>query len=284
MRVFAMPTTGPGTAGEMARRAILDGADLILAAGGDGTINEVANGMIHSEVPLGILPGGTANVLAMELGVGGNIERAASRIQDCIPERIAMGLLRTPAGEPRHFLMMAGVGLDAHIVYHLNLRVKAALGKVAYWIGGFSQLTRNLEEFDVRINGATIRCSFALVSRVRNYGGDLEIARGACLLDDQFEAVLFSGESPIRYLIYMLGVVTGRLQSMKGVSVQRTTNIEFSRAADNRVYVQIDGEYAGGLPAGLEIVPRALTLLVPQKFRERFASYRGQQKDLQQVG
>ncbi len=108
---------------------------------------------------------------------------------------------------------------------------------------------RRLEEFAVKIDGRDYRCSFALVSKVRNYGGDLQIARDTSLFDDRFEVVLFSGKSPLRYLYYFVGVVLNRLRGMKGVSILRAHQIEVSPVRDTRVYIQVDGEYAGHLPA-----------------------------------
>jgi YegS/Rv2252/BmrU family lipid kinase len=272
MNVDALSTTGPGTAAELARRAIEQGADLILVAGGDGTINEAVNGMVHSDVPLGLLPAGTANVLANELGMGNTMERAAALLTECAPERIAVGLLDRNCDEPaRHFLLMAGVGLDADIVYHLALGVKAALGKAAYWIGGFAKVGRPLPEFTVQSEGRTFQASFALASRVRNYGGDLEIARGASLLDDRFELVLFEGSNSFVYLKYMLGVAAHLHPRMRGVTTLRTRQALFSASADGKVHLQVDGEYAGLAPARVEIIPSALTLLVPPKFRIRNA-------------
>lgn len=271
--VKALSTTGPGSAAEIARRCIDLSADLILVAGGDGTINEVANGMIHSGVPLGILPGGTANVLAMETGIGSRMLQSANCLGDWVPERVAVGVhsdgLERP---PRYFLLMCGAGLDAHIVYNISAPLKAALGKVSYWIGGFSQLGRRFPEFDVQANGQTYRCSFALISRVRNYGGDLNIAPTVSLLDNEFELVLFSGTSSFRYLNYMLGVVTGRVDRTPGVTVLRTSTVHLSAANDRRIYTQVDGEYAGPLPATVQIVPKALNLLLPPRYRDRYAA------------
>ena len=270
VQVEAVPTTGPGVASEIARTCVDRCADLILVAGGDGTINEVANGMVHSPVPLGVLPGGTANVLSMELGIGSRIGRAAASLCNCVPERVAIGRIVNefePKG--RYFLLMAGIGLDAHIVYEMTAARKSALGKAAYWIGGFSQLGRRLPEFTIEADGAEYRTSFALASRVRNYGGDLEIAPTISLLEDDFEFVLFSGESSFRYLKYMLGVVTKRLEGMRGVTILRSRQISCRGPEDRRVYIQVDGEYAGRLPATLEIIPNALTLLVPPDFRKR---------------
>lgn len=262
-----VPTTGPNTAAEIARNAIEQGTDLIVAAGGDGTINEVANGVIHSQVPLTFLPAGTANVLAHELRIKGGMIPAAAALPGLVPCRVAVGLLRAGNTE-RHFLMMAGAGLDAQIVYDLNLGLKAAVGKLAYYTGGFQQVFRPIPQFDVELNGTVRRCGFALVSRVRNYGGDLEIARGASLLSSDFEAVLFEGKSSMGYLRYLAAVMRGRASNMKGVTVTRTKSIRFSSPSDNRVYTQVDGELVCTLPVTIEIVPKALTLLVPPSYFE----------------
>jgi diacylglycerol kinase (ATP) len=254
----------------MARRAIDRGVDLILVAGGDGTINEVVNGMAHSDVPLAILPGGTANVLASELRLGKTIERAAESLSHCVKERVALGLLTGSGTEPpRHFLLMAGAGLDADIVYRLDPGLKNALGKISYWITGLGKLGQRLPEFTVEAEGREFRASFALASRVRNYGGDLEIAPTISLLDDEFELVLFEGESSYRYLKYMLGAVFRLHSRLRGVTILRTRKAAFSAPAGDSIHLQLDGEYAGLAPARVEIVPNALTLLVPSGFRSR---------------
>jgi diacylglycerol kinase (ATP) len=271
--VDSIATSGPGHAGEIARRAVDRGADLILVAGGDGTINEAVNGMAHSDVPLGILPAGTANVFANELGLGKTMERAAETLSSCVRERVALGRISSESGQsddaPRLFLLMAGAGLDADIVYNLNQRMKEAFGKVAYWIGGFSKVGRRIPEFTVQAGGREYRASFALLSRVRNYGGDLEIAPTISLLDDEFEMVLFEGESSFGFLKYMLAVVVHRQRAMRGITILRTRQAVFAAPQDSKIHVQVDGEYAGIAPARVDIVPNALTILVPPGFRAR---------------
>jgi diacylglycerol kinase (ATP) len=275
MDITMTPTTGPGEATEYARRAVASGADLVLAAGGDGTLNEVVNGMVHSRVPLGILPGGTANVLANELGLAGPIDTVAASVAQLAPERISAGLLRAQGTAPRHFLLMAGAGLDAHIVSTIDSELKKKLGKLAYWIGGLGQLGRRFPQFEVSAAGRSLKCSFALASRVRSYGGGLEIARTACLLDDYFELVTFEGEQSSTYLKYFSGVLTGQHAKMKGVSILQACRVEFSSPPDIEAYVQIDGEFAGHLPAEVEIVPDALTLLAPPGLRDKYSARRG---------
>jgi diacylglycerol kinase (ATP) len=263
-----VPTTGPNTAGPLARQAVEAGTDLVIAAGGDGTINEVANGMVYSAVPLAILPGGTANVFAHELRMKIGIASAAADLPELVPCRVAVGNLRS-GNYQRYFLLMAGAGLDAQIVYDLNIDLKAAIGKLAYYAGGFRQVFRPLPQFDVDILGQTRRCGFALVSRVRNYGGDLEIARGASLLRSDFEVVLFEGHNSVGYLRYLAGVMLRRAEKMRGVTIVRAQSLSCQSPSDLRINTQVDGELACRLPVTIDIVPDALTLLLPRAYLEQ---------------
>lgn len=259
-----LPTDAAGHATELAREALALGADLVLVLGGDGTINETANGLVNSGIPLGVLPGGTANVLAMELGLGSRLPLALERLTGYVPRRVAAGHL-TWGREKRHFFCMAGAGLDAKIVTLVNPLLKDRTGKLAYWAAGLSQLPERLEQLEVRVHGQVYKCGFALVSRVRNYGGDLEIASGASLECDDFEIVLFEGSHPLRYAAYMIGVGLRQVQKMPGVRTLRATFAEILTSA----HLQIDGEYAGRHRARVEIVPDALTLLMPPEAEEQ---------------
>jgi diacylglycerol kinase (ATP) len=255
-----LPTSAPGHADSLAREAVRQGADLVLVLGGDGTINEVVQGLIDSNVPLGVLPGGTANVLAMELGLGSRLEAAAKRLAAFEPRPVALGRITGSFGS-RYFLLMAGAGLDANIVYEVSAGLKNAVGKLAYWVAGFAHFFKHVEQLDVRINGHIHQCGFALISRVRNYGGDLEIASGASLHDDHFEVVLFEGSNPLRYAWYMLNVAARRVQRIRGVHVLRTRQVDILTQAP----VQIDGEYLGRQTVSIEIIPGALQLLLPPR-------------------
>ena len=265
--VTVAPTTGPGTAGEIAREHIAGGAGLIIAAGGDGTINEVVEGMVHSRVPLAILPAGTANVLAMEMKLGAKLERVAERLEVCRPQRIPVGRLTCDGGRvERHFMLMAGIGLDAHIVYNVNSAIKARVGKLAYWLAGWSLLGKRLAQFTVEAAGERRECSFALIAKVRNYGGDFEIARNVNIMDDEFELVLLEGRNTLRYVKYFAGMALNLLAGMKGATVLRSDRVTVSGPEGSCIYVQIDGEFAGRLPAEVRIVPDALTLLIPPEY------------------
>jgi diacylglycerol kinase (ATP) len=255
-----IPTSAAGEAGSLAREAVRQGADLVLVLGGDGTVNEVVQGLIHSNVPLGVLPGGTANVLAMEIGLGSRLEKAASILGTFEPRPVALGQITGSFGT-RYFLLMAGAGLDANIVYEVSAGLKNTIGKLAYWFTGCLRFFRRVEQLEIRVDDNVHQCGFALISRVRNYGGDLEIASGASLHEDHFEVVLFEGSNPLRYAWYMLNVAARRIQRIRGVHVFRAHQVKILTAAA----VQIDGEFLGRQAVSIEIVPGALRLLLPPK-------------------
>ena len=233
-----------------------------MTLGGDGTINEVLQGMVGSNVPLGILPGGTANCLAVELGFGKDIERAAERLAASEPVRIAVGRIQGKHTAARYFLLMCGAGLDAAIVYDVRSGLKRAVGKVAYWVAGLSQFRRSVATLQVTVGQQTIACGFALISRIRNYGGDLEIALGASLRSDDFEVVLFEGSNPLRFVVYFVAVGLRLAKHVPGVRVMRAARVEIGTPTPS----QIDGEYYGREPLTVEAIPSALTLLIPPNY------------------
>jgi diacylglycerol kinase family enzyme len=240
-----------------------------MAAGGDGTINETAEGLVGSSTPLAILPGGTANVLAMEMRLGKRIEQVASSLNEWQARRISVGHLTCSPDVSRHFLLMAGVGLDAFIVQRVNPGLKAKTGKFAYWVAGWGLLGSTLAEVEVEVDGKHYgACSFLLASKVRNYGGDFEIARDVRLFDDRFEIVMFQGRSSGRYVKYFAGMALNRLKGMKGVTVVRGSHLKLRPSTERPVWVQIDGELGGQTPAEIRIVPDALTLLVPEGYEK----------------
>lgn len=259
------PTTGPETAGRIAAECHAAGSDLILAAGGDGTINEVLQGIAPSQATLGLLPAGTANCLAVEIGLGGDLIKAAKAMPSMVSVPVTTGTVES-GGRQRHFIVMAGAGLDAAIVRRVKPEFKRKFGKVSYWIAGFGALGERLPEFDVYIDGKPVPASFALISRVRNYGGDLEIARHASLLDDDLAVVLFAGENSVRYLKYFSGVLLNQLRGMSGVTLAKLEAVEVRPRNGDQIDLQIDGEYAGLAPASFGICRKAIRLLVPSRF------------------
>jgi len=240
-----------------------------LTAGGDGTVNEVLNGMAGSPVPLAVLPCGTANVLACEVGLPRHPLRAAELLPQLEPRRIALGRITPSAGPPRYFALMAGAGLDAAVLTRVNQKIKNAVGKLAYYVAGFSLLGDPLHPLIVSVGDRRIETLFALTARVRNYGGDLTIASGASLLRDDFEVVTFAGRTTWRYPFYLTGALACGATTLPGVTSLRTNRLTLVSANGSDVFTQVDGELAGTLPATLEVIPDSLTLLLPPQFLAR---------------
>src|SRR5262245_45866846 len=253
------PTAYPQHGIELARQAAAAGnIDLVIAAGGDGTVNEVACGLALSTVPLGFLPCGTANVLAKELGIPNDLQDAANLISSSKPTRIALG-----KGDSRYFVMMAGVGVDAEIVYALNAKVKRAIGQAAFWLEALRHWTTRPQtaRFSVDVDGNMHEASFAIISRIGWYAGGVKITSKADLRLDQFDVCIFKGTSRTDYLRYLSGVLCGTHTDLRDVVYFRGTTIRMTAQA--QVRVQMDGELVGALPMVFQVVPNALTLLIP---------------------
>lgn len=229
--------------------------------------------MAGSQVPLAPIPGGTANVLCCETGIGRNPEKAARLLISARPVRIALGQMHTPETAPRYFLLMAGTGVDAIVVNSVNPAIKKRFGKLAYWLAGFMMFGRNLPQLSATLGPEKISCSFLLASRVRNYGGDLEIARSISLLQPYLELVTFSGRNSFRYLPYLLAVALGRPTLFPGVTVRHSERLRCATADDIRIPVQLDGELCGHLPAEFAVVPDSLTILLPESYCHAAAQF-----------
>lgn len=258
IRVTLIETTGPGSASDLAREQTTAGRDLIIVSGGDGTINEVINGMANSRIPLAVLPAGTANVLAKELGLPWNCWLAAEYIPRGIVRHIALGR----AGE-RYFIAVAGAGADANIVYHLLRGSRPHWGILSYWLEAFRQLfLYDFREFKITVKGEHLSGTLLVVSRTKHYGGPIQITRRADLFRDEFEVCVFPRRFRGYYLAYFLAQFIGKLEQFREVRFLRTRRV---RAEPGRgsIHVQVDGELAGRLPLEFEIVPDALSLLVP---------------------
>lgn len=258
-------TEGPGTAGKQAAEAVEAGADLVLVAGGDGTVNEALQGLAGTRAALGIVPAGTANVTASEIGLGKRNPTALPALLRSEPVRVAVGSLQPAGGAERYFLAMAGAGLDASIVRRVSPAFKQRFGKLSYWYAGFATLGQALPEFNAQCDAGNKWVSFALLSRVKNYGGDLEIARHANILDPKLALVMFEGRSSFRYLKYFSGVLLNRLEGMSGVSLKLVEEMAVEAEPDGGPDLQVDGEYAGRGAARIRIVPDSLTLLIPRR-------------------
>jgi diacylglycerol kinase family enzyme len=224
-------------------------------------------------VPLLVLPAGTANVLSCEIGTGNDALAVLRGLEQMECADVTPGVLRGAEGE-RLFLCMAGAGLDARIVRLVSPAWKRRLGKLSYWQGALAQLGRRLEVFEAEAGGRKYECSFALAARVRNYGGELWIARHANLLEDRLAVVLFEGTSSLRYVKYFAGVLLGRLRGMSGVHVLDAQRVALRLLEDPVIDLQVDGEHAGYAPAEIGLGEKRIRLLVPRRFLDAMRARR----------
>jgi diacylglycerol kinase (ATP) len=261
-------TTAAGEATVMARRAVDTSRQLVIVCGGDGTVNEVVNGLACSQVPLAVLPAGTANVLAKELGLPWNLPRAAERLVNAPYRRIALGLA-TPeksSGEPRYFLSVAGAGADGALVSAVRPEIKLKAGIMAYWQEGFRQLTRyDFPMFRTSMagNAIDIDASLVIVGRTKHYGGPFKITTEADLMQPEFELAFVTTRSAWRYIAYLPLIWAGKLRGARYVRFFKTNSLQCASNSASQVQIQVDGEPAGRLPVEFKIVPDALTLAIP---------------------
>jgi YegS/Rv2252/BmrU family lipid kinase len=264
-------TRAPGDATVMAQRATVEGRQLVIACGGDGTLNEVVNGLAVEQnghrVPMALLPGGTANVLAKEIGLPWDIPAAAQKLVHGEVKEVALGLA-TPLREPskrRYFLSVAGAGPDGMIVYSIDLDLKARVGILAYWWQGAREVFRyQFPHFRVVTGEQKLDVSLVVVGRTKHYGGPFRITTEADLYADHFEIMGLTTQSGFRYLSYVPTLWLGKLRGTEGVHYWKANSIVCEPLDSNPVYAQIDGEPLARLPVEFKIVPRALKLLVPR--------------------
>src|SRR5208282_2935355 len=272
-------TTAPGHATEIAQQAARDGRQLVITCGGDGTLNEVVNGLANfsngHRIPLALLPGGTANILAKELDLPWDIPRAAQRLVEGEVREIALGLA-APLEQPeqkRFFLSVSGAGPDGMIVYSVDLGLKARVGILAYWWQGAREVLRyTFPRFRVRAGERQLEATLVVVGRTKNYGGPFKITDQADLFEDRFEVMALTTQSGFRYLSYLPTLWMGNLRKEDGVHFWKAETLVCEPLDANPVYAQVDGEPLARLPVEFSIVPRALKLLVP---REKVASNGG---------
>ena len=255
-------TAGPGEATEIAARAARNGSSDIIVAGGDGTINEAIQGLTGTKARLAIIPRGTANVLARELGLPLDDAQAAVVAAKGNSRKIYLGVaINETTQESRHFVLMAGVGLDASVVRRVQPSLKKRIGKGAFWVSGLSHLaTWNPRPFTLEIDGSKYSATFAAIGKSAKYGGDLAITPGARLDEREFEICIIQTTSRLRYL-HLLSY------AMRKGMPRDKPEVQFVKAVSVKAYgdaqVQIDGELIGHLPMRFEIAPHSLEVIVP---------------------
>lgn len=261
-------TDGPGAASEIAQQAVADRRQMVVACGGDGTFNEIVNGLAGSQVPLALLPAGTANVLAKELSLPWNIERAARLVAGSHLRRIALGLAVSGGvatnAVPRYFISVAGAGPDGAIVHALDLGLKTRAGILAYWAEGFKQLAAySFPRFRVTVAGRQFESTLVVIGRTKHYGGPFQITTEADFYSEEFEVLVAESSSRLRYTAYIARLCFKCLRGAPGLTFLKSNHVTCEPIDHPPAYTQVDGEPLGQLPVEFRIMPNALTLAVP---------------------
>jgi lipid kinase, YegS/Rv2252/BmrU family len=257
-RAVVRLTRSAGDAKNIAARAVRQGFRTIVAAGGDGTVNEVLNGIGGSDVTLGILPVGTMNVFALELGIPGNhLEKAWDVI-----ERGETREIDLPMANDEYFVQLAGVGLDAEVVRQTTPDFKKALGPVSYVIS-LAQVAARKPPTVVATDseGRRWEGNFILVGNGRHYGGPLVLFRDAKLDDGLLDIVIFKHQSHWDLLRYVQAILFGNHRELPDVEYFQTPRLHVS--AEGEVPVELDGELAGFVPFTFGLSERKLRVLAP---------------------
>jgi len=270
-------------AAQLVRQAIAAGCDTVFACGGDGTINNIAQVLAKTPVTLGILPIGTANALAHDLGLPFKIAAAAKTALQAEQRRVALGQITCPdlsgVRQTRYFVAAAGIGVDAHLFYKLHTGTKQRLGMGAYYAKAWHlwftyPMTRFRIEYRTPDDGRPKSAAVTelLAVRIREFGGVVrELAPGASLDRNDMRLILCHTGRRLAYLAYVARALLRRKWAISGIELAYSTNVLCDYAetdgAARKIYVEADGELIGSLPAEISIVPDALTLLAPRRAR-----------------
>jgi diacylglycerol kinase (ATP) len=242
----------------LARRAVDAGFGKIVAAGGDGTVNEVVNGIAGSSAALGLLPIGTVNVFAMELGLPShNLELCWDIVQS---DNIR--LVDLPSANGRSFVQLAGVGLDAQVVKETSLAFKRSFGPLSYLISAAQIAARQPPKLFIESENASIEeGSFVLIGNGRLYGGPFPFFKHAIIDDGLFDVVVFKRLGYLEIIKYLQDVVFSSDIRVPEIEYFQTQRLRITSEHD--VPVELDGELAGNCPVDFQIQERALRVLAP---------------------
>lgn len=251
-------TSRSGEAEALARHVAEKGVDKIVAAGGDGTINEVVNGLVGSNAALGLLPLGTVNVFAMELGL------PANNLEFCweVIQGDNMRFVDLPSANGKYFVQLAGVGLDAQVVKETSLAFKRSFGPLSYLISAAQIAAREPPRLFIQSKNASVdEASFVLVGNGRHYGGPFPFFKHAVLDDGLFDVVAFKRLGYLEIIKYLQDVFFSSDIRVPEVEYFQTPHLRIT--SDQDVPVELDGELVGICPVDFQIRAKALRVLTP---------------------
>ena len=260
VRLDLAETHRAGHAEALAREAAKRGEQMVVAAGGDGTIAEVANGLMGSNVRLGVIPLGTANVLAHELGLPFAPKSVAAALAFGRTCTLWPGQANGPDGA-RLFVQMLGVGFDAHVVHNLPFPLKRVFGKGAYVMQSMRELTRyKFPSIHLRIDNVDTHAASVIISKGRLYGGSFRLTSDAAPADPGFSVVLFDRGGAGAAMMYGAALPLNMIGRAPGVRHIRARRIDFMQ--NTVVPAQTDGDRAGNAPLWVSDAPGPIQVVM----------------------
>jgi YegS/Rv2252/BmrU family lipid kinase len=243
----------------ISQNCLKDNFETIIVAGGDGTINEAIQPLIFSERRIGILPFGTANVLAREIGVPLSLKKALKLLTDGKEKKVSAGKVTfLEKEESRYFLLMAGVGFDAEVVFSNNETAKKNFGRFSYLMTAAKTFLKfSSEQLDFTAEGEQFSGYSALISNSSHYGGNFKIAKAASIFEPELHLIIIENDSAFDILRVALSALFKSHPAFDGLQFRITKKIKIKGNAK----IQLDGDFAGTSPCIIEAIPNALTFI-----------------------
>lgn len=272
-----LSTNFPGEAKFLAKKASEDKtADLLLVIGGDGTVNEAINGLVNSALPLGIIPAGSLNCAAREIGLSLNSKKAIYQLLEGDVKTIPLGKISFldentdfifQKGKERYFLIMAGIGLDAKSIVDFNPKLKKTIGPLAYVWSGLKQIfCVNHPVIKIEVNQKITAGYSCIINKLKIYAW-FNFAPEAGIRKDFFQMFVYKKNDVLSLLRYSIGGMFGLHLRFFDVESHLVKNVKIT--SSYTVYIQADGEAIGKLPAEISLVPNALKILLPKTLPEQ---------------
>ena len=254
-KIFLTERVGHGEL--LAKEAAEQGYRTIVAAGGDGTVNEVLNGLDPEKCTLGVLPVGTMNVLAMELGIPSRLDKALEIIRAGKRKKLDLGM-----ANERRFIQLAGVGLDAETVRRTHPDAKRAWGPWSYLLTAAQLMVAPAPVLRVEVEGrGEIKGAMVLIGNGRHYGGPFQFFPKADMADGLLDVCVFPKSGPLDLLWYLQAVLLGGPDSLPEVTYLQVPGLKV--ASDDRIALEVDGEYCGETPVDFRLIHHGIEVLVP---------------------
>jgi diacylglycerol kinase (ATP) len=254
-------TTAPGDATTKAQTAAQSGYHAVIAAGGDGTVNEVMNGLVGTDTALGVLPLGTVNIWAREMGLSMDMLKAADSLGKSELTKIDVGM----AGN-RYFLLMAGIGFDAAVTATVRSEEKKLLGAVAY-VKQAMQIAWNFRgvRLKLRIDGKRVRGKILMViiGNSQLYGGVVKFTAHATIDDGLLDVCVIKGRGMLSAPRRLISIFARHYNRDPQVQYYQAKQVEIRGKRRKALPVQVDGDYLGTTPMTFQVVPDRLWIMVP---------------------